>query len=449
LSALKIGDGAADYENPILTDLTVGNLVLLRSLDVRNCSALSKPVDISGCTNIEHVYFDGTATTGVTLPNGGILKTLHLPSTVTNLTILNQKQITDFVLPSYANISTLRIENTPNVDVVSIVPTMADNSRVRLVGFDATAESVEDIYAFFDKLDKCRGLDEKGNNTDKAVVSGTIHVGLVSSGDIANFAERYPNVTIDYEAIGNVALFLVDGVEFARQVCLVGEQIKAPTKAPTKEETAQYTFTFKGWSADGVNLVSSFGTMGEENVTFYALFDEVVRTYTIRFYNGTTLLQTQQVAYGTIPTYTGTEPTMDGKDFGGWTPELAPVTGDADYVAKFVTPSVTRGLLKRTITEYSSDAVTTVGQYAFTSCKALTSVDLPNATSIGQYAFSNCSALTSVSLPATPPSVYTDSFNKINNECVFRVPAGSLTAYQNANNWGALTSQYSFVEEDR
>jgi hypothetical protein len=54
-----------------------------------------------------------------------------------------------------------------------------------------------------------------------------------------------------------------------------------------------------------------------------------------------------------------------------------------------------------------------------------------------------------VSLPATPPSVYTDSFNKINNECVFRVPAGSLTAYQNANNWGALTSQYSFVEEDR
>ena len=48
---------------------------------------------MSGCTGIEQLYFEGTAVTGVQLPNGGILKTLHLPETVTNLTIRNQKAI--------------------------------------------------------------------------------------------------------------------------------------------------------------------------------------------------------------------------------------------------------------------------------------------------------------------------------------------------------------------
>jgi hypothetical protein len=139
--------------------------------------------------------------------------------------------------------------------------------------------------------------------------------------------------------------------------------------------------------------------MGETSVTFYALFDEVVRIYNIRFYNGTTMLQTLRVAYGTMPVYTGTEPTTEGMDFGGWTPALAPVTGDADYVAKFVAPSITRALLKRTITEYSSDAVTSIGEYAFASCKALTSVSLPMATKLNDSAFYYCSALTSVSLP--------------------------------------------------
>jgi len=42
--------------------------------------------------------------------------------------------------------------------------------------------------------------------------------------------------------------------------------------------------------------------------------------------------------------------------------------------------------------------VTSIGDSAFSSCYALTSVDLSNCTSIGQYAFENCSALTNVNL---------------------------------------------------
>lgn len=470
LSSLKVGSNASGYDNPNLTDLTIGNLTLLKELDVRNCSALAQAVDLLGCTNIERVYFDGTAITGVKLPDGGSLKTLHLPSTVTSLSILNQKSLTEFVLPSYANLSTLRIENTPSVDVGAIVSAMADNSRVRLVGFDFSADSVDDIYTFFDKLDKCRGLDENGNNLKKAVVSGTIHVRLVSESNLTEFAERYPDVTIDYKEAGYTATFMNDGEVFARKVFAVGEKITAPSKAPTRASTAQYNYTFKGWSYDDFKVATDLGVMGELDVALCALYDVTVREYTVRFLNGETVLQTSKVAYGVTPSFTGTTPTMEGKDFGGWAPAIEPVVGDTDYIAVFVPMSVTRMHLKNTLTEYSSDALTKLGTFAFyystlasaylpmvtdvassafQRASKLTSVDLPVVVNIGAATFYECRNLKSVRLPAVPPTIGTDVFDRIHASCTFYIPTGSLGAYQTDANWGELTSQYSFVEEDR
>lgn len=399
LSALKIGDGAADYENPILTDLTVGNLVLLRTLDVRNCSALTKPVDVSGCTNIEHVYFDGTAVTGVTLPNGGILKTLHLPATVTNLTILNQKQITDFVLPSYANISTLRIENTPIVDTMAALNAIAANSRVRLVGVDWTMETPTEVLALMDKLDTFRGLDEAGNNLDKAVVSGVIHIPALTGEQLAEMNRRYPNITIDYDAL-TVRVQFINGETVVSETYVASGAAITPPADPTKESTAQYHFTFQGWSLDGVNVVD-VTVAGEENMVFYAVYTEVLRYYTIRFLNGSKVEQDGLVTYGEMPVYAGStpvDPSGQGLEFIGWKPAIAVVTGDADYVADYARVYA-RDLVMRNLTEIESEAVTSVGKHAFCDYTTLTSVDFPNATSIGDYAFEGCSTLTRVNVP--------------------------------------------------
>lgn len=351
LSSLKVGDAASTYQNTNMTNLTVGNLALLKELDVRNCSALAQSVDLSGCANIERAYFDGTAITGVDLPNGGILKTLHLPATVTSLVIMNHRQLTDFVLPSYSGITTLRLENmsgTP-VDSKAILQAMPTGSRVRLIGIDWTVDSVEDIYTLYDKLDTCRGLDENGNNTDKAVVSGTVHVDMVSQYDITQLAARYPNVTIDYKRIGNMATFISDGVVFARKAIAVGAHIDAPSSNPTKESTVQYNYTFKGWSFDGVN-VTPLGVMGEEDVTLYAVYNEVLREYTVTFFNGTTVLQTVgNVPYGGTAIYTGSTPVKDGVSnpaeylFTGWEPSPTNIKGDTSCYAVFeepVTPEI-------------------------------------------------------------------------------------------------------------
>ena len=538
LSALKVGDAASGYDNPNLTDLTIGNLTLLRTLDVRNCSALTQAVDISGCTNIEHAYFDGTATTGVTLPNGGILKTLHLPGTVTNLTLLNQKQLTDFSMPSYANVSTLRIENTPIVEPLSLINAIQANSRVRLVGIDWSFDTPSEILTLMNKLDGFRGLDENGNNLDKAVVSGVIHVPTITGDELAEMNARYPTITIDYGALTVYVRFYNGDALVSEQMLPEGAAITKPSN-PTKASTAQYNYTFKGWSTDG-ETVAEIGTVGGENLTYYALFDAVLRSYTIRFLNGSTVLQSTLVPYGSMPVYTGAEPTPEEDyAFVGWTPDIVAVTGNADYVAKFKsTASVTRAILSRKIKDYSNETVTIVGDrafsyasqlhsvsvpnaqsigssafqhcnalenvsvplvtrvgsYAFTQDRKLTSIDLPSATQLDYQAFGNCmylvsvnvpkvsvidgsflgcsrlpsidlpsitkingygsfmscQALKSVRLPATPPTLSdSNAFSNIHSQCVFYIPTGSLAAYQSATNWSALTSQYTFTEEDR
>ena len=50
--------------------------------------------------------------------------------------------------------------------------------------------------------------------------------------------------------------------------------------------------------------------------------------------------------------------------------------------------------------EGTAYSVTSIGDYAFQNCSALTSVTIPNSvTSIGEEAFDDCSRLTSVSIP--------------------------------------------------
>ena len=177
LQVLKIGDGTEGYSNGNLTELTLGNNTLLKSLDVRNCPNLTMAVDLSGCTNIETVLFDGTSVAGVSLPNGGMVSTLHLPGTITNLTLLNQTKLTDFVLPSYSQITTLRLENPAEVvDTAAILAAIPEQSRVRLIGLDWDMDDAEAVLDLYDHLDTMKGLDEFGNNTDKAVVSGVLHI---------------------------------------------------------------------------------------------------------------------------------------------------------------------------------------------------------------------------------------------------------------------------------
>ena len=348
LQSLKLGDSATTYSNTNLTSLTLGNNILLKTLDVRNCPNLTQTVDLSGCSNLEHVYFDGTSIPGVNLPAGGIMKTLHLPETVTNLTIINQKGITDFVMPTYANITTLRLENVGDlVDSQAILEAIQTNSRVRLIGINWQCDSIEDALALCTILDGMRGLDENGNNMDTAQVSGTIHVPTLTGAQMADIQSRYPSITVTYDHITSYCYFYnYDGSTLLyTATCTDASDAVYGGSTPTRTSTAQYSYTFAGW---GLMPNGSVNPDALKNVSadrkVYAIMTATIRKYTVYFYNGSTVLQTvSNVPYGGSATYTGTTPvspdgSADDYPFEGWNPEPKNITGTTYCYAKFGSP---------------------------------------------------------------------------------------------------------------
>lgn len=214
LQSLKIGDNTEGYSNTNLTDLQLGNNTLLSVLDVRNCPNLTQTVDLRGCSNIEEVYFDGTSITAAQLPNGGILRVLHLPDTVTNLTLRNQQNITDFTLNDYSLISTLRLENCGDLmdEAVDIVNDM-QTGNIRLVGIDWDFDDGSDFKTTFNKIDTCGGIDDTdiGFPTAVAQLQGAVHTPMASSAYFNTLQSRYPYVTFTADELTNMVKQLLEG----------------------------------------------------------------------------------------------------------------------------------------------------------------------------------------------------------------------------------------------
>lgn len=87
------------------------------------------------------------------------------------------------------------------------------------------------------------------------------------------------------------------------------------------------------------------------------------------------------------------------------------------------------------------DNVTSIGIRAFGYCYGLSSINIPdNITSIGSFAFYYCYGFKYVYFNSnTPPAILSNTFYNIANDCIFSIPAGSLSAYQSATNYTGFT----------
>lgn len=263
LQELKIGDASASYTNPNMRALYTGSNTLLKKIDCRNCTNLgtaptgveSTPApSLSGCSNIEEVYFDNTQIVGLSLPNGGVLRVLHLPATMTNLTILNQPNITEFVLAGHSNITTLRVENPSAVvdaEVIDILTDMPANSRVRVTGIDWSMNDTD----LLDHLMTMRGLTETGGNTDKAVVQGFFHLNdNMNVSDWLIYSDYFPYLEITADSYHNDVL-----------VDAIGSPLLDNTGSALVELSQGYTLAFSGDALDTFVTCVLSGNMGEIN----------------------------------------------------------------------------------------------------------------------------------------------------------------------------------------
>ena len=107
---------------------------------------------------------------------------------------------------------------------------------------------------------------------------------------------------------------------------------------PQKASTVQYDFSFSGWDI-GFDQVFS-------PLVVRAVFDERLRQYPVRFYNGSDLLQETMEYYGTYAEYNGNTSEIQKKlggvpsnyyEFAYWAPNFdLPITGVTEFYAEFV-----------------------------------------------------------------------------------------------------------------
>ena len=356
LQRIKVGDASVSYENTHLQSLSVGTNPLMKIIDARNCSALGtgsmSVLDASGCSNIEEIYLEGTALTGATVPNGGVLNTLHLPDTTTSLIVRNQPHLSDLSVPDYSNITTLWLENVGSVvDSLTILSDISTGARVRLIGIAWECSDAAEIISTLELLDTMRGLDETGLNVDIAQVSGTIHTTSLSVEENAQIAiakANYPYITVTADYSSSTLTYKnYDGSSTLKTVtCLNGVPQSAAPSIPSRTSTAQYSYTAVGWNSGQDQQTAEYSSSGPTsgiatNLTLYAAYTATVRTYTVTWKNSdnTTLETDNNVPYGTTPTYNGAtpqNPTSGGGAFQNWSPAISPVTGNVTYTASYI-----------------------------------------------------------------------------------------------------------------
>lgn len=370
LKRLQLGNADSNYSNTNLNDLNISNSPLLEYLDVRNCPNLKITLNLEKSTRLKQAYFEGSAITGVDLADGCLIEKLHLPATVTALTLVDLNNLSDFVIPSYSNITRLILSNIDSsvVNPLTVLQQLPQHALVNIQGLDFNAANKAEIDTLYGLLDTMHGVTREKNSSGiwiyteyenaKTTVSGTIHVPALTGAQIAAYQERYPYITIDAAGVSSIVTYKTyDGSSvITTEEVVKNEQNPHPNAtysgSPSRTSTAQYNYTFAGWSTTANGSAQANAQQDiQGDRTLYAAYTSSIRTYTVYFVKssddgGGTLQTLNNVAYGTTLTnssYTGATPTTtqgSAQDypFEGWTPAFSAITGDTTYTAKFGSP---------------------------------------------------------------------------------------------------------------
>lgn len=452
ITSLKVGDGAEDYTNYSLNSITLGNNILLRTLDLRNCVNLTQSVNASGCTNIEEVYCDGTSVTGVSLPNGGILKKLHLPATVSNLTVCNQPQLSEFQMPDYSGITTLRIENVSEaIDPLAILAEIPANSRVRIIGFSIANTTASEVITLCDRLDTMRGLDENGNNVDTAQVSGTVYVPTITSEELYRIQSRYPSITVIYNELvlytvrfwnGDALLQTVENVPYLGSAEYAGD-------IPIKDgETDHSKWTFNGWNPEPSAVTGDMDCYAQFKFTGSFARELIQRTLEGDYENDR-VTSIGAAAFAECKKLTGVSFPNVVDSIGN-----NAFRGSSIKSASF--PALT-GSTGENAFYYSSveniyfPLVTTVSYYSFNSCNKLKIADFPKVTNISGHSAMAYSGV--IALVLRSHSVVTFHSTALYGTPIasgtgfIYVPSDMVDSYKVATNWSVYAGQIRAVED--
>ena len=341
LRSLQIGSLVTGYKNIGLESVGFESNPMLEELYIQNCPNSATTLDLSGCQALRELDVRGSGFTGIAFAVGGLVEEAHLCSPA-SLSMRDLYYLTDadFDLESYANLTTLRFENTDGVDVEDILAAATNLSRVRLIGIDwqlATTTLLNRLLALM-------GLDESDHNVETSVLAGDVYIsGAIRNREIEEYEDAWPNLTVTYDSQNLVTQYLVtfanaDGTTLYSTYIDRGSIPVDPVTAgligtPVKAADAQYTYTYTGWDDVESPVLAAR--------TITAQYSSTIRTYTVQWLSRVGLvLETQTVQYGEEAVYSGSIPTNTEEEasytynlFAGWDKSTGCITGDTTVYA--------------------------------------------------------------------------------------------------------------------
>ena len=324
MTDILIGSDVEGYQNTNMNDFSIGQNVLLERLNLENLPNLKKTIDLSDCKNLEEFLAEGSGITGVIFAPGGKIETAHLPA-IASLTGKNLYRLTDLTIASYANLTTLSLDNCNTLDAKDIINKATGLTRVRVTGINWELDDT----TLLDRLAKMTGIDDNGYNSVHSVLIGTVHIPVMRQQRLDEFAELWPDLEITYDSIitqfkvtfvnddeENTVLDIQYVDKGANAVDPITREID-PIPTPTKESTIKLDYTFKGW--DG-SLTRIFADR-----TIKAVYNSKVREYTVKYVSKGLTLQESTGQYGSYIKYEGDTPTYTAEEsaykynlFKGW-----------------------------------------------------------------------------------------------------------------------------------
>lgn len=340
LRSLAIGSDEPGCENPDLTELGLGANAGIEYLDVRGLPNLKGMLDLSALTELEEFYGNGSGMTGLVFAQGAPLRTARVPA-VASFAARDLTALETFVMDG-SGLTSLRVENCPAIDTLSLCKAAAGLVRGRLTEVDWTDENADVLV----RLARLGGLDSQGKSISSFVLTGSAWCDVITQAEIDAITAAFPALALRYGTL--VPSYTVtfrnwDGTvyEAASQTVRAGGTARNPVTAgliavPTRASTVTENFTFTGWDGALTNITA--------DTVLTARFASGTRYYTVNFWSDgaeSSLLQRSVVAACGSCAYEGEDPAgSDGGVWMGWDSPTDSVARDMDVHAVFVLPEL-------------------------------------------------------------------------------------------------------------
>ena len=351
LRSLVVSPYDESYSNTNLKTISLSNCSVLQNLEICGCPDFAQAIDLTGCPRLETLDLRNTGVTGVVFATGGYIRSAQVPETVTAITAKYLDDLASIAIPSYKNLQRLQIEHCTALDSLAIVNAAPNLSRARLLGVDWVTESSDVLI----RLTKIGGIDANNGDINMSIVSGEVYVGTISNARLATLQTTYPELVITFgiTAPEYTVRFLNDDLTTVLDTQIVEHGSAAedpitrklnPIQTPTKDSTEYYSYTFAGWSSAFAAIV--------QNVDIYATYSSDLRTYVVKWMDGVTVLESDEVEAGGSAIYNGDPLVKAGYIWTGFDAEATNVLADKEIKATFVTWTQPAGIIDPDSYEY-------------------------------------------------------------------------------------------------